>query len=102
MRVALPQIPQSVQQTLGPEAANALGPVLRPYRTKCQWFKAILFEQDLRYDEYREILSRLGILERDVSDLKTSIADLHRTMDKRFNQISERLDRMHSGRASAL
>ena len=81
MRVALPEMPQSVQQTLGPEAADALG----------QWFKAILFEQDLRYDEYREILSRLGILERDVSDLKTSIADLHRTMDERFDQIDERL-----------
>ncbi len=92
MRVALPQMPQSVQQTLGPEVADALG----------QWFKAILFEQDLRYDEYREILSRLSILERDVSDLKTGIADLHRTMDERFDQINERLDRMHSGRASAL
>ena len=67
-----------------------------------QWFKAILFEQDLRYDEYREILSRLGILERDVSDLKTSIADLHRTMNERFDRMNERLDRMHSGRASAL
>jgi len=34
-------MPQSVQQTLGSEAADALG----------QWFKAILFEQDFRYDE---------------------------------------------------
>jgi len=87
MRVALPEMPPSVQQTLGPEVADALS----------QWFKAILFEQDLRYDEYREILSRLSILERDVSDLKTSIADLHRTMDERFGQINERLDRRHSG-----
>ena len=89
MRVALPQMPQSVRQTLGPEVADALG----------QWFKAILFEQDLRYDEYREILSRLSILERDVSNLKTSIADLHRTMDERFDRMNsgmnERFDRVN-------
>ena len=34
----------------------------------------------MRRDEYREVLSRLGILEYDVSDVKAGIADLHCTM----------------------
>ena len=34
----------------------------------------------MRRDEYREVLSRLDILEHDVSGVKAGIADLHRTM----------------------
>ena len=49
----------------------------------------------MRRDEYRELLSRLDILEHDVSDVKTRIADLHRTMDRRFDRVNERFDRMN-------
>lgn len=34
----------------------------------------------MRRDKYREVLSRLDILERDASDVKFGIADLHCTM----------------------
>ncbi|MBC8263078.1 MAG: hypothetical protein H8E47_03025 [Anaerolineales bacterium] len=85
MQVALPQMPQSVQQTLGPEAAGDFS----------QWFEIVLVERAVRRDEYREVLSRLDILEHDVADVKTSIADLHRTMDERFDRVNERFDRMN-------
>ncbi len=86
MRVALPQMPQSVQQTLGPEAAGDFS----------QWFEIVLVERAVRRDEYREVLSRLDILEHDVADVKASITDLHRTMDDRFDRMNERFDRMNS------
>ena len=85
MRIALPQMPQSVQQTLGPEAAGDFS----------QWFEIALVEHAVRRDEYREVLSRLDILEHDVADVKTSINDLHRTMDERFDRMNERFDRMN-------
>ena len=49
----------------------------------------------MRRDKYRELFSRLDILERDVSDVKTRIADLHRTMDRRFDRVNERFDQMY-------
>ena len=56
-------------------------------------------EHAVRRDEYREVLSRLDILEHDVADVKTSIADLHRTMNERFDRmnsgINERFDQMY-------
>ena len=58
-----------------------------------------MVERAVRRDEYREVLSRLDILEHDVADVKTSITDLHRTMDERFDrmnaQMNGRFDRMH-------
>ncbi len=90
MRVALPQIPRSVQQTLGTEAAEDFS----------QWFEVVLVEHAVRRDEYREVLSRLDILERDVADVKASITDLHHTMDERFDrmnaEMNERFDRMNA------
>jgi len=49
----------------------------------------------MRGDKYRELLSRLDILEHDISDVKTRIADLHRTMDRRFDRVNERFDQMY-------
>jgi hypothetical protein len=78
-----------VQQTLGPEATGDLS----------QWVEIVLFEYAVRRDEYREVLSRLDILEHDVADVKVSIADLHRTVDERFDrmnsEMNERFDRMY-------
>jgi len=90
MPVTLPRMPQSVRQALGPQAAEDF----------IQWFDVILVERAVRRDEYRELLSRLDILEHDVSDLKGGLAELHRTMDERFDrmqaQMDERFDRMQA------
>jgi tetrahydromethanopterin S-methyltransferase subunit G len=85
MRVALPEIPQSVQQSLGREAAEDLS----------HWIEVILVERAVPRDEYRVVLSRLDVLEHDVADVKASIADLHRTMDERFDKMNERFDKMN-------
>jgi tetrahydromethanopterin S-methyltransferase subunit G len=85
MRVILPEMPPSVQQTLGPEATGDFS----------QWLEVVLVEHAVRRDEYREVLSRLDILEHDVADVKTSITDLHRTMDERFDRVNERFDRVN-------
>ena len=91
MRATLPKMPQSVERTLGPEATGDLS----------QWLEIVLVEHAVRRDEYREVLSRLDILERDVADVKDRITDLHRTMDERFDrmnsEMNERFDRMNSG-----
>jgi hypothetical protein len=86
MQATLPKMPPSVQRTLGPEATGDFS----------QWFEIVLDERTVRRDEYREVLSRLDILEHDVADVKTSITDLHRTMDERFDRVNERFDRMNS------
>jgi predicted nuclease with TOPRIM domain len=82
-------MPQSVERTLGPEATGDLS----------QWFEIVLVEHAVRRDEYREVLSRLDILEHDVADVKDRITDLHRTMDERFDrmnsEMNERFDRMN-------
>jgi len=82
-------MPLSVQQTLGPEATGDLS----------QWLEIVLVEYAVRRDEYREVLSRLDILEHDVADVKDRITELHRTMDERFDrmnsEMNERFDRMN-------
>ena len=45
----------------------------------------MMVERAVPRDEYREVLSRLDILEHDVADVKAGITNLHRTMDERFN-----------------
>jgi tetrahydromethanopterin S-methyltransferase subunit G len=54
-----------------------------------------MVEHAVRRDEYREVLSRLDILEHDMTDVKASLNDLHHTMDERFDRMNERLDEMY-------
>jgi len=78
-------MPQSVERTLGPEATGDLS----------QWFEIVLVEYAVRRYEYRQVLSRLDILEHDVADVKDRITDLHRTMDERFDRMNERFDHLN-------
>jgi len=78
-------MPKSVQQTLGPEAAGDFS----------RWLEVVLVERAVRRDEYREVLSRLDVLEHDMADVKASLNDLHHTMDERFDRMNERFDRMN-------
>ena len=57
--------------------------------------EATLEERTVSRDEFRQILSRLDILERDVADLKTEVRDLRREMNERFDRVNERFDRMY-------
>ncbi len=89
MPVTLPKIPPSVERSLGAEAAADLS----------QWIEIIVVEHAVRRDEYREVMSRLDILEHDVADLKDRVANLQRIMDERFDrmnaEMNERFDRMN-------
>ncbi|MBM4466900.1 MAG: hypothetical protein FJ014_15340 [Chloroflexi bacterium] len=53
-----------------------------------------MVEYAVRRDEYREVLSRLDILEHDVVDVKAGIADLHRTMNERFDEMYRHISTM--------
>ena len=46
-------------------------------------------------DEYREVLSRLDILEHDVSDIKVEVRDLRWEMNERFYRMNEHFDQMY-------
>lgn len=46
-------------------------------------------------DEFREVLSRLDIVEHDLADLKVEVRELRREMNERFDRINERFDRMN-------
>ncbi len=78
----LPKIPPSVERSLGPEAAA----------DPSQWIEIIMVEHAVRRDEYRQVLSRLDILERDVAELKDEVAELRRTMDERFDRMSAEMN----------
>jgi type VI protein secretion system component VasF len=55
----------------------------------------ILRERTVSRDEHRQILSRLDVLERVVSDLVVEVRELRREMDERFDRMNERFDRMY-------
>jgi len=46
-------------------------------------------------DEFREVLSRLEVVEHDLSELKIEVRELRREMNERFDRMNERFDRMN-------
>ncbi len=46
-------------------------------------------------DEFREVLSRLDIVEHDLADLKVQVHELRREMNERFDRINERFDKIN-------
>jgi hypothetical protein len=69
--------PEAVRKSVGDEAAQALG----------RWFQDILEINTVSRDEYRHILTRLEVLERELFEVKQDIKDFRR-------EINERLDGM--------
>jgi tetrahydromethanopterin S-methyltransferase subunit G len=59
-----------------------------------RWLSESIKEKAVPRDEYREVLSRLEILEHDVSDIKTDVRELRREMNERFDRVNERFDDM--------
>ncbi len=78
-------LPRTVQNAWGEEVAADF----------TDWFEFVLEERAVSRDEFRQILSRLDILERDVADLKTEVRDLRREMNERFRQVDERFSRVN-------
>ncbi len=81
-------IPRSVRESWGEEATEDFA----------EWFDRAIRETTVPRDEYRQILSRIEIIEHDLDGLKDSVADvkqevgdLRREMNERFDQMYERI-----------
>ena len=60
-----------------------------------RWLDDRIAEQAVPRDEYREVLSRLDILEHDISDIKVDLRDMRREMNERFDRMNARFDQMY-------
>jgi len=88
MAVRRLEVPEVLRRAWGDEAADAFA----------VWLASLLEERAISRDEYRQILSRLDILEHDMAALKADVQELRREMNERFDQLhrgmNDRFDRM--------
>jgi tetrahydromethanopterin S-methyltransferase subunit G len=93
-------IPQTVRRTLGEEAVVDFMPWME------EWISESIKEKAVPRDEYREVLSRLDGLEKDVSlvkeeqarmraEFREDLGELRREMHERFDRVNERFDGMN-------
>jgi len=78
------EVPPVLRQAWGDEAADAFA----------VWFASVLEERAISRDEYRQILSRLDILEHDMADLKSDVQELRREISELRKEVNERFDRL--------
>ena len=71
------EIPTVLRRAWGDEAADAFA----------VWLTSVLEERAISRDEYRQILSRLDILEHDIADLKADVRELRKEMNERFDRM---------------
>jgi uncharacterized protein (UPF0335 family) len=85
MAVRQLEIPVVLRRAWGDEAADAFA----------VWLTSVLEERAISRDEYRQILSRLDILEHDMADLKADVQELRREIGELRKEMNERFDRMY-------
>ena len=56
--------------------------------------KQLVEEKAVPRDEYRQVLSRLDVLEHDVADIKENVRELRGEMNERFDRMNERFVEM--------
>jgi septal ring factor EnvC (AmiA/AmiB activator) len=82
------EVPEVLRRAWGDEAAEAFA----------VWLAGVLEERAVSRDEFRQILSRLDVLKRDVAALQADVRELRREMNERFDRLyremNERFDRM--------
>ena len=71
------EVPEVLRRAWGDEAAEAFA----------VWLAGVLEERAVSRDEFRQILSRLDVLERDVAALQADVRELRREMNERFDRI---------------
>ena len=83
------EVPEVLRRAWGDEAAEAFA----------VWLAGVLEERAVSRDEFRQILSRLDVLERDVAALQADVRELRREMNERFDRLygdmNERFDRLY-------
>ncbi len=85
MAVRQLEVPAVLRRAWGDEVADAFA----------VWFVSVLEERAISRDEYRQILSRLDIIEHDIANLKSEVQELRREMNERFDRMNERFDRLN-------
>jgi len=90
------QVPEPVREAWGDEAVKAFIP----------WLDEILAVRAIPRDEYRQVLSRLDLLEKDVAlikeeqirmraEFREELGQLRREMYEQLDKINQRFDRMN-------
>jgi len=90
------QVPGIVRETWGDEVVVEAIP----------WLQEMIREYGIPRDEYREVLSRLESLEKEVSlvkeglfqtraEFREDLGELRREMNERFDHMNERFDQVH-------
>lgn len=82
-------IPKSVRDAWGEEATEAFA----------RWFEQAVQEAAVPRDEYREVLSRLDLIEHDLGGIKERLDRIDARFEQigdRFNQVDVRFDQMHA------
>ncbi|PSQ58305.1 MAG: hypothetical protein BRD27_06390 [Bacteroidetes bacterium QH_10_64_19] len=75
-------LPASVRETLGEEAAGDFA----------RWLDETLQQRAVERDEYREVLSRLDVLEERFVQLENRIDERFEKVDQRFESLETRMD----------
>jgi class 3 adenylate cyclase len=61
------------------------------------WLAGVLEERAVSRDEFRQILSRLDVLERDVAALQADVRELRREMNERFDRLYGEMNECFDG-----
>ncbi len=102
MPVAAPAV---VRQALGEEVVVEFVPWVEQIvrEQALPWIEQIVQEKTVSHDEYRRMLLRQDVLERNVAEiqedlrfLRDEIGDLRREMNERFDRVHERFDQMNA------
>ena len=75
-------LPPSVQETLGDPAADDFA----------RWLETYVEERAVMRDEYREVLTRLDVIDERVDETNERLDRMDERFEKRFDQIDQRLD----------
>jgi chromosome segregation ATPase len=86
-----PRVPEAVREAWGDELVAEVVP----------WLEQIVEEKAVLRDEYREVFSRLGIIEHDLSDIKTQIHELRTEVRSEIHELrTEVRSEIHELRAA--
>ena len=77
--------PETIRRALGDEAVVDFVP----------WVEQIVAEKAVPRDEYRQVLSRLDILEHDVAEVKADLRALNARLDQMIQHLETMFDRQN-------
>jgi DNA anti-recombination protein RmuC len=77
-------LPPSVRESWGEQVADDFS----------QWLDKTLQERTVHRDEYREVLSRLDVLEERLEQMEARFDERFEQIDQRFEQIDQRFESM--------